>query len=83
MVAAFILFKALPWRSISQDWPPVHGRTFSILFSALFVGYGLYGLLSNDIWLPRTLAVESWPSGRRDVHMHGWPVWSFFFAAVT
>ena len=81
-MVAVILFKTLPRRSISQDWPPVYGRTFSIAFSALFVGYGLYGLLTNDIWLPRTLAVENWPSDRRDVHMHGWCVWSFFLAAV-
>jgi hypothetical protein len=82
VVVAFFLFNTLPRHSISRDWPPVYGRTFSILFSALFVGYGLYGLLTNDIWLPRTLAVENWPPGTRDVHMHGWCVWSFFLAAV-
>lgn len=82
MTAGFVLFKTLPWRSLSPNWPPVYGRTFSICFSALFVGYGLYGLLCNDIWFPETLAAQNWPPGRRDVHMHGWCVWSFFLAAV-
>lgn len=82
LMAAVFLIKALPWRPISQDWPPVYSRKFSILFSALFVGYGLYGLLTNDIWFPKTLAVENWPPGSRDVHMHGWCVGSFFLATI-
>jgi hypothetical protein len=74
VLAAFVLFKTLPWRSISQDWPPVYGRTFSILFSAIFVGYALCGLLINDIWLP----------GKRSgpIHLHSWCAWSFFSATV-
>lgn len=74
VVAAFILFKTLPWRSISQDWPPVYGRTLSISFSALCVGYALYGLLTNDTWLPARR--------RGTIHLHGWCAWSFFLAAA-
>jgi len=73
LVAGFVLFKTLPWRSVSQDWPPVYPRTYSILLSALFVGYALYGLLINDIWLP---------ARRHPIHLHGWCAWSFFLAAV-
>src|SRR5579864_1389394 len=72
-MAAFILFNTLPWRSISQDWPPVYGRTFSVLFSSLFVGYGLYGLLANDTRLP---------SKRGVIHLHGGCACLFFLAAV-
>ena len=74
VAVAFLLFKSLPWRRISQAWPPVYGRTFSIVFSALFVGYGLYGLLTNDIWLPGKMGPP--------IHLHGWCAWSFFLAAV-
>jgi hypothetical protein len=74
VAAAFFLFKTLPWRSISQDWPRVYPTTFSIMFSALFVGYALYGLLINDIWLP----------GKRGgpIHLRSWCARSFFLATV-
>ena len=73
VVAAFVFFNALPLRSVSQDWPPVYGRTFGILVSTLFIGYAVYGLLVND---------TSLPSKRGMVQLHGWCVWSFFLAAV-
>jgi hypothetical protein len=75
VVAAFVLFKTLPRRSISKDWPPVYARILSILLSALFIGYGLYGLLVNDVWLPGKRAAPA-------IHLHGWCAWSFFLGAV-